>query len=260
MALKQLKNLLSFLTVFPVPMDNDLLSDCANYMWAFPLIGAFLGLLAGLFGWVASVFLPSLVVGAIVLALLLWMTGLHHTDGLLDFGDGVMVHGTPEKKIAVMHDQLTGAGAIGLALMTYIVTAFAFASIGGGVNLFGLRIPYIFPAVIVIELCAKLSMVVAARAGRSVHEGMNTSFLKAMDGSSGNWRLTLALVISFAVALPLFGVGGVWVILAAVASALAMVSIAHRNFGGVTGDVFGSTNELTRAVCAVVLVAVISWA
>jgi len=260
LALKQLKNLLSFLTVFPVSMDKDLLSDCANNMWAFPLIGAFLGLLAGLFGWVASIFLPSLVIGALTLALLLWMTGLHHTDGLLDFGDGVMVHGTAEKKIAVMHDQLTGAGAIGLALMTYIVTAFAFASVGGGVNFFGIRIPYIFPAVIVIELCAKLSMVVAARAGRSVHEGMNTSFLKAMHGSSGNWRLALALVISFAVALPLFGLGGVWVVLAAVASALAMVSIAHRNFGGVTGDVFGSTNELTRAVCAVVLVAVISWA
>jgi len=260
LALKQLKNLLSFLTVFPVSMDENLLSDCANNMWAFPLIGAFLGLLAGLFGWVASIFLPSLVIGALTLALLLWMTGLHHTDGLLDFGDGVMVHGTAEKKIAVMHDQLTGAGAIGLALMTYIVTAFAFASVGGGVNFFGIRIPYIFPAVIVIELCAKLSMVVAARAGRSVHEGMNTSFLKAMHGSSGNWRLALALVISFAVALPLFGLGGVWVVLAAVASALAMVSIAHRNFGGVTGDVFGSTNELTRAVCAVVLVAVISWA
>ena len=88
MVTKQLKNLLSFLTVFPVSMDKDLLVDCANNMWAFPLIGAFLGLLAGLFGWVASVFLPSLVVGAIVLALLLWMTGLHHTDGLLDFGDG----------------------------------------------------------------------------------------------------------------------------------------------------------------------------
>lgn len=259
MALKQLKNLLSFLTVFPVSMDKDLLTDCANNMWAFPLIGAFLGLLAGLFGWAASLFLPSLVVGAVVLALLLWMTGLHHTDGLLDFGDGVMVHGTHEKKIAVMHDQLTGAGAIGLALMTYIVTAFAFASLGGGVDFFGFRIPYIFPAVILIELCAKLSMVVAARAGRAVHEGMNTSFLKAMHGSSGNSRLVLALAISFAVALPLFGVGGVWVVLAAVASALAMVTIAHRNFGGVTGDVFGSTNELTRAVCAVVLVAVIAW-
>ena len=41
-----------------------------------------------------------------------------------------MVHGTPEHKIEVMHDQFTGAGAIGLALMTYIITAFAFAELG----------------------------------------------------------------------------------------------------------------------------------
>jgi adenosylcobinamide-GDP ribazoletransferase len=260
LVIKQLKNLLSFLTVFPVAMDKDLLTDCAKNMWAFPLIGAFLGLLAGLFGWVAAQFLPSLVVGALALALLLWMTGLHHTDGLLDFGDGIMVHGTPEKKIAVMHDQLTGAGAIGLALMTYIVTAFAFASIGGGSQYyFGFRIPIILPALIVIELCAKLGMVVAARFGRAVHEGMNTSFLQAMHGNGGNWRLALGLVISFVVAFALLRFGGVFVVLAAIATGLVMVGFAHRNFGGVTGDVFGSTNELTRAVCAVVLVAVLYW-
>lgn len=259
MVVKQLKNLLSFLTVFPVAMDKDLLTDCAKNMWAFPLIGAFLGLLAGLFGWVATIFLPSLVVGALALALLLWMTGLHHTDGLLDFGDGVMVHGTPEKKIEVMHDQLTGAGAIGLALMTYIVTAFAFASLGGNQSIFGFRVPLILPALIVIELCAKLGMVVAARAGRSVHQGMNSSFLQAMHGSGGNWRLALALVISFAVVLPLLGLGGIFVVLAAVATGLVMVGVAHRNFNGVTGDVFGSTNELTRMVCAVVLLAVVAW-
>ena len=240
-------------------MDKDLLTDCAKNMWAFPLIGAFLGLLAGLFGWVATIFLPSLVVGALALGLLLWMTGLHHTDGLLDFGDGVMVHGTPEKKIEVMHDQLTGAGAIGLALMTYIITAFAFASLGGNPNIFGFRVPLILPALIVIELCAKLGMVVAARAGRSVHQGMNSSFLQAMHGSGGNWRVALALLISFAVALPLLGLGGIYVVLAAVATGLVLVGVAHRNFNGVTGDVFGSTNELTRMVCAVVLLAVVAW-
>ena len=70
-------------------------------------------------------FLPAIVVGALVLALLLWMTGLHHTDGLLDFGDGVMAHGTPEHKIEVMHDQLTGAGGLSLGIMTMLITALA---------------------------------------------------------------------------------------------------------------------------------------
>ncbi len=238
-------------------MDENLLTDCAKNMWAFPLIGALLGLLAGLFGWVAVQFLPSLVVGALALALLLWMTGLHHTDGLLDFGDGIMVHGTPEKKIEVMHDQLTGAGAIGLVLMTYIITAFAFASLGSNQNIFGFRVPLILPALIVIELCAKLGMVVVARVGKSVHKGMNSAFLEAMHGNGGNWRLALALVVSFVVALPLLGLGGIIVVLAAVITGLVMVAVAHRNFNGVTGDVFGSTNELTRAVCAVVLLAVV---
>ena len=49
---------------------------------------------------------------------------------LLDFGDGIMAHGSAERKIEVMHDQLTGAGAIGLTLMTYMITAFAFAELG----------------------------------------------------------------------------------------------------------------------------------
>ncbi len=241
-------------------MDNDLLTDCAKNMWAFPLIGAFLGSLAGLFGWVAVQFLPSLVVGALVLAVLLWMTGLHHTDGLLDFGDGVMVHGTPQKKIDVMHDQLTGAGAIGLALMTYIVAAFAFASFISSQNYFGYRIPFIVPAVIVVELCAKLSMVVGAWAGKSVHEGMNTSFLQYMHGRGGSIRLILGLAISFVTSFLLLGPAGIFTVVAAVVSGLVIVIVAHRNFGGVTGDVFGATNELTRAVCAVILLAVVAWA
>jgi adenosylcobinamide-GDP ribazoletransferase len=256
---KQLKNLLSFLTVFPVAMDKDLLADCANNMWAFPLIGAFLGLLAGLFGWVALQFLPSIVVGALALALLLWMTGLHHTDGLLDFGDGIMVHGTPERKIEVMHDQLTGAGAIGLALMTYLVTAFAFASLGRTVFIGNFAVPLILPGLIVVELCAKLAMVVVAWQGKSVHQGMNSAFLEAMHGPKGNQRLTFALVLSLAIAIPLLWVAGVLVVLATVVTGLVMVAVAHKHFNGVTGDVFGATNEITRMVCVVVLLAVVAW-
>jgi adenosylcobinamide-GDP ribazoletransferase len=259
LAVKQLKNLLSFLTIFPVAMDKDMLTDCAQNMWAFPLIGALLGLLAGLIGWLALEFLPSLVVGALALALLLWMTGLHHTDGLLDFGDGIMVHGSFEKKIDVMHDQLTGAGAIGLTLMTYIITAFAFAELVLTCFQGNFAVPLIFPALIIVELCAKLSMVVVAWAGKSVHEGMNSAFLAAMRGSNGNRRLIAALAISLAIAVPLLSWAGMFVVLAAVLTGFVMVGIANKNFNGVTGDVFGATNELSRMVCVVVLLAVVAW-
>jgi len=251
MVTKELKNLLSFLTIFPVTMDKDMLTDCAKSMWAFPLIGAFIGLLAGLFGWVAYYFLPGIVVGSLVLALLLLITGLHHTDGLLDFGDGVMAHGTAEHKIEVMHDQLTGAGGLSMGVMTMLISAFAIGQ---------LKIGLIVGGVIASEASAKLAMVVMAWAGKSAHQGMNSPFIEAMRGVKGNLLLIVALVISFAIAVPLLRVAGAVVVLAGVITSLVMVVIAQSNFNGVTGDVFGATNEITRMVCVIVLLAVAAWA
>jgi len=251
MVTKELKNLLSFLTIFPVKMDKDMLTDCAKSMWAFPLIGAFIGLLAGAFGWVAYQFLPGIVVGGLVLALLLLITGLHHTDGLLDFGDGVMAHGSPEHKIKVMHDQLTGAGGLSLGVMTMLISALAIGQ---------LKISLIVGGIVAIETSAKLAMVVMAWAGKSAHQGMNSPFLEAMHGAKGELLLLVALVISFAIALPLLRVAGAVVVLAGIVTSLVMVAIADRHFNGVTGDVFGATNEITRMVCVIVLLAVAAWA
>ena len=248
--LKEIKNLFSFLTTIPVAMDNDMLTDAAKGMFLFPLIGAFIGLLAGLFGWVTSMVLPSLIVAALVLGFLLLITGLHHTDGLLDFGDGVMAHGSPERKIEIMHDQLTGAGGLSLGIMTFLATAFAIAELDPGFMIQGL---------VVVEVSAKLAMVVDAWGGKSVHQGMSSSFLEAMHGKKGAARLIAALAISFGIAIPLLRFAGVVVVLAAILASLVMVEIAHRHFKGVTGDVLGATNELTRMVSLITLVAVVGW-
>ncbi len=254
---KEIKNLFAFLTVLPLRMDMDCLTDSAKLMWLFPLVGGAIGLLAGAFGWATSLILPAEVVGALTLGLLLLLTGLHHTDGLLDFGDAVMYHGTAERKIEIMHDQLTGAGALGLGIMTYLVTALAFGELTKSVFLGGIAVPVIIPALIVVELSAKLSMVVGTWAGRPVHKGMNSSFMEVMHGKSGNLRLTAALVVSLVVAVPLLWLTGFVTVLAAVLTGLAMVAIAHRHFKGVTGDVLGATNELARMVCVVVLLAML---
>ncbi len=236
-----------------------MLFDCAENMWVFPLIGAFIGLLAGVFGWVAYHFLPSIVVGGLVLGLLLLITGLHHTDGLLDFGDGIMAHGTFDHKIEVMHDQLTGAGGLSLGIMTMLISALAIGQLNNrSVGLLNLGL--IIGGIIVVELSAKLSMVVMAWAGKSVHEGMNSPFLEAMHGGEGNVRLVVALIISLAIAVPLLRLVGALIVLAAIMTALIITAVAHRHFNGVTGDVFGASNEITRMVCIIVLLAAVAWA
>jgi len=213
--------------------------------------------LAGLFGWLTSLFLPSLVVGGLILGVLLLLTGLHHTDGLLDFGDGVMAHGSSERKIEVMHDQLTGAGGLSLGIMTFLVTAFSIAELDLPITVWG--IPVIISGLVVAEVSAKLSMVVGAWAGRAVHEGMNSSFLAAMHGGKGDARLIAALAISLGVAVPLLWLAGAIAVLAAVITGLVMGGISHRHFNGVTGDVLGATNELSRMVSLITLLAVIRW-
>jgi adenosylcobinamide-GDP ribazoletransferase len=89
---------------------------------------------------------------------------------------------------------------------------------------------------------------------------MNSSFLQAMPGVKGDLRLIVGVMIFFAFALSLLGWAGVFTVIAGIITGLIMVTIAHRNFNGVTGDVFGATNELARMVCVIVLLAVVSWA
>jgi adenosylcobinamide-GDP ribazoletransferase len=248
--LKEIKNMFSFLTAIPVSMDQEILTDTAKCMFLFPLMVAFIGLLAGLFGWVTSQFLPSLVVGALVLGLLLLITGLHHTDGLLDFGDGVMAHGSAERKIEVMHDQLTGAGGLSLGIMTFLITALSIAELNKGI---------IIQGIVVAEVSAKLSMVIGAWAGQATHQGMASPFLEAMHGKKGTARLIAALVISFGITLPLLWLVGAVALFASILASLIMVGISHRHFKGITGDVLGATNELTRMVSLITLLAMMRW-
>jgi adenosylcobinamide-GDP ribazoletransferase len=249
--LREIKNIFSFLTIIPAAMDENMLTDAANWMFLFPLVGAFIGFVCGVFGLAISQFLPSFVVGALVLGALLLITGLHHTDGLLDFGDGVMAHGTPQRKIEIMHDHLTGAGGLCLGILTLLTTAISIGELGSGL---------ILQSIVVVEVSAKLSMVVGAWAGKPAHQGMATAFLESMHGQKGLARLAIALVISFGIALPLLWLKGVVTVLSAILASLIIVAISHRHFKGVTGDGLGTMNELARMVSLIALLSVVKWA
>ncbi len=248
--LKEIKNSVAFLTIIPVGMNQDCLTDAARYMPLFPLIGAFIGLLPGILAWLLFKILPDLIVGMLTLGSILLITGLHHTDGLLDFGDGVMYQGPPEKKIEIMHDQQTGAGGLTLGLITLLTTAFCIAE---------LKTDIIIQSLMVSEVSAKLSMVIGAWMGRSAHKGMNTYFINAMHGRNRKTRLIVALVISFGMAVGLLrSTGFIAVISSSIASSI-MVGISNRHFRGLTGDVFGAMNELTRLTSLITILAVAQW-
>ena len=249
--LKEIKNLVAFLTIIPVGMGRDCLKDAAEYMPLFPLVGAFTGLLAGLFAWLLFQILPDLIVGMLTLGLLMLITGLHHTDGLLDFGDGLMFQGPPEKKIEIMHDQKTGAGGLTMGLIALLTTA---SGIGR------LKPSIVIQSLIVSEVSAKLSMVVGAWAGNSAHKGMNTYFVNAMHNRRRKTRLVVALAISFSIATSLLQITGSITVISSLIADLVIVKVSDRHFRGVTGDVLGAMNDLTRMASLITILAVIRWA
>ena len=248
--LKEIKNLVAFLTIIPVGMDRDCLSDAADYMSLFPAVGVFIGFLAGSFAWLLFHVLPVFVVGILTVGFVLLITGLHHTDGLLDFGDGVMYHGPPEKKIEIMHDQQTGAGGLMLGLVTLLTTAFCIA---------GLNVNVIIHSLIISEISAKLAMVVGAWVGKSAHRGMNVYFIDAMHGRYRKLRLVTALIISFGIAIPLFWIVGLITVITGSVAGLIVVGISNRHFRGLTGDVMGAMNELTRMASLITILGVVRW-
>jgi len=232
-------------------MDENCLVDAANYMYLFPLVGAFIGLLAGVFAWLFLHFLDALIVGVLTWGFILLVSGINHADGLLDFGDGLVYQGTPEEKIKVMRDQQTGVGGFALGLVTFLLTALCIAE---------LDLKLVIQSLIVCEACAKLSMVFMARLGKSAHRGMNTYFVNAMHDKRRNIRLIAALSITLIIALPLLKVAGFIAIIACLTTASVLTLLSNRNFGGITGDVFGASNELSRLNALLTILVVSKWA
>ncbi|MEM3666717.1 MAG: adenosylcobinamide-GDP ribazoletransferase [Candidatus Bathyarchaeia archaeon] len=244
--IKEIKNLLAFLTVFPMGMDDDCLVDAANYMYLFPAFGALIGTIAGLFALALTYFLPNLIVGVVACGFILLITGLHHTDGLLDFGDGLMCQGPPEKKIKAMHDKQTGTGGFMLGLITVLITALCISQ---------LKRYIILQSLITSEVSAKLAMVILAWGGKSAHEGMNTYFVNAMHSNHRKLRLIISLAISFGAAFLALKTAGLIAIVISLVAALIMLWASNCHFNGVTGDVMGAANDLTRMASLLSIVA-----
>ncbi len=240
--LKEIGSIFSFLTI--IPTSNAKLETVAKYMYLFPIVGIAIGLLVGSIGFGLSFFLDPLIVSLLVVASLALITGIHHTDGLADFADGLMAKGSKEKKLGAMKDLATGSAGI-VAIVLYLVGLIVTISLASGYQL--------FLAILLSEIVAKFSMVLMASIGNSASVGSNSPFVELMKNRK---KLLVTVAITL---IPLVILGGTTgLILFAVGTTLTifLVGISTRSFGGITGDVLGSTNELSRLACLLVFVSI----
>ena len=230
--LKEISSVFSFLTI--IPSNNTDLGTVARYMHVFPIIGIAIGLLIASIGFGLSFFLEPLIVALLVVASLAVITGIHHTDGLADFADGLMTRGTKEKKRQAMKDLSTGSAGI-VSVVLYVVGAIIALSLTTGYEL--------FQAILLSEILAKFSMVLMASIGKSAAVGSNSPFMQIMKDKR---RLSVAGVITIIPLVVIGGTTGLILFGASIGVTLFLIGLSTRSFGGITGDVMGAANELTR--------------
>jgi adenosylcobinamide-GDP ribazoletransferase len=217
-----------------IPTSNSDLNSIAKNMFLFPIVGIVIGLIVGSLGYGLSLYLEPLVVSLVVVASLAVITGIHHTDGLADFSDGLMTKGTKEKKRKAMKDLSVGSAGI-FSIVLYAIGMIIALSFSSGMDLFKI--------ILLSEIMAKFSMVLMAGLGNSASIGSNSPF---MDSMKDKKRLLIAGIITI---IPLIVIGemnGLIIFASGIILTMFLVGLSTKSFGGITGDVMGASNELTR--------------
>jgi adenosylcobinamide-GDP ribazoletransferase len=273
-ALRVFRGLLAFLTTIPVGVDESFLEISARFMFLFPIIGILIGFLAGIYSFftnnvlsllfasmdatlfagsqqVLFEFLAKGLASAMTLAIFLVLTGLQHTDGLVDVGNALGIRkASLKEKVEIAHEMtVTRTGAL-LALLISFFTLLL---------IFLIKTDIIIQSLIVAETSAKLAMVTGGWQGSSPpprfyedkwEKGRN--FLDSIRKKHGLYAISL--IISLAISIALLGLRGILAVAAGILVGGFMILLGKRVFGGVNGDVFGATNEIARTAALFVIV------
>ncbi len=256
-ALSQLTELVAairFLTVVPIPdpgrlfrRQEDQITRPATPSFGlgsgyFPLVGLLLALLLSLLVVVLGRFLPSLALSALLVVVLVLLTGGLHLDGLMDTCDGLFGGGTRERRLEIMQDSRLGSFAVLGGVCTLLLKFAFFASLQERV---------LIPALLIALPTSRWTMVLTLSVFPSARStGLGATFRQVIT----HGRLVLAGLIALIIALVFGHLVGlvVWVVATLIAVAVAFWIM--RRLGGLTGDTYGAIEEVAEVVALLMLV------
>lgn len=242
---RQLRIAAAFLTRLPLRLEGgEVLAEAA---WAFPVVGAGVGLAAaaglGAAFWLGLHPLACALVG---LAVGVLATGGLHEDGLADTADGLGGGRTRADKLAIMRDSRIGA---------YGVLAIVFSVGLRAAALSGMFTPTSAAFALIVAGALSRALVVAVMAGM---DPARSDGLAVDAGRPGTAGTAAALVIAVALAAVLIGpAAALWALAAGAAAAAALAGLARSRIGGYTGDVLGAVQQVAEVAVLLVVAAVV---
>ncbi len=243
-SLKGILGLVSFSTIIPLDIHTSI-QEMSKFTWLWPIIGGFIGILVGTlsFTLINIIHLPQLIAAGLIYSFAIWFTGFHHLDGLVDFGDGMMVHGDSRRRIEVMRDQRIGTGGLAYLVIVAIITFASIATIPAVI---------IFPILFISEISAKIGLVTCCTFSKPFEDGTGRFFINAMNKKLLILILIIMLIIGF-LTLKTVGILG---IIGGLAGGIIISIVADKKFGKATGDILGASNEISRMIALLIMISV----
>ncbi len=224
-----------FLTRLPisrVAYREDSLSRSAKF---FPVVGLAIGLCACLLQHALALHLARPLVALLVLTFLVLATGALHEDALADAGDAFGGGSDRKQVLAILRDSRIGSfGALTLVLS--LLARFLLLSV--------LPVNHFANFVISAHVLCRWSTLPLGLFLRPAREGDGQGMRIAQRISPGS--LLVGTLLSLAIVLYLMRTQ-FWIPALVTVSITALSGFYYfRRIGGVTGDCFGATNQLTE--------------
>ncbi len=224
-----------FLTRIPVPMRPYYPDSLARAVAFFPLIGALLGIAAAFFHRLVVAHVGRPIAALLVVIFLVWTTGCLHEDGLADAADGLGGGHTPEQILRIFRDSRIGTYGAAAVVLSLLARILMISSIPLG------QIVQYLVAAHVLCRWTTLPLSYFCPPAREV-DGQGARIAKLTTRTS----LALGTIFTVLVVGVLLRQHSVAPLLAAVAVTLVSARFYMLKIGGVTGDCFGATNQITE--------------
>lgn len=229
-----------FLTRIRVPAPRYEADTPSRSVKFFPAVGLLVGLGGALFHFLLTPHLPALIVAVFIVIYFVLITGCLHEDGLADTVDGFGGGWDREKVLAIMRDSRIGSyGAAALSLGLFgrvLLIAFLPATRAG---------TYLVTAHVLCRwttLPLSFYLAPARDCSGDQIDGQGARIARLTSLGSLISGTLFTLVIVFAV----LRIRGLVPVLAAASTTLLSGLYYRQRIGGVTGDCFGATNQLSE--------------
>lgn len=233
-------------------LAEDAPDDLSQTMWLFPLVGFGIGGTGALaLAILSAVGIPTAVAATLAIAIVIWLTGALHEDGLADLADGFGGGDTRDRKLEIMRDSRLGTyGALTLAV-TVVAKIAALATIAA------FDIGAAAGALIAAATWSRAMFAPIMRWLPSARdEGLGAFAGSPNEG--GTWKgLALGALLTALVLITPAGGGLIMILFAGGLGAFVVGWLALQQIGGYTGDVLGGVQQAAETAILIVASAVI---